>query len=712
MVAKQGSPAADARVDVAKRVSRVQMSTQGTDLGKAWARRLRGSEAYYKAHSKDWKALERLREDMYSLKSKFGAAVAIGWAVVNNLVVDSYMRNPEPEITSLDQLARPELDRQLRDLFRAIHRDTDLEGVMKRAMTLEHVHGYAGVWSYHEQFDRYEPVAAEAQENVELPEGAEVEPQQPQMRPRVVKQRFCHEDVPAIDLRHDPNGSRWDLTDHQWVARIYTRPLQWFIDEYNSKGEQSGFTADGIRRLTVWAKANRNKRRPGEVRWNSADESHTAEEDPAYMPVSAFEIWTRADFQIIHVPVGADFEFGAYEWPDEWREANFGRGEFPLTIVAFNKALPTETDPGFYGIPTLRLIRSPLENICKITARYLESTSISIKKYIMLKGLLDGDGKSQFQSETPREIIEVDISKLRKIFPSLAQDFASFDIGKLLHQVTQEDSADAQRWLLAIQNELAMIAEVIGQGSAARGGVSPAESATATLAITEKLQARTSEVGEQAAKIVDRIDAKTYLMFPRQTLPIPYQMSTARGDKVWGMFPTETIDGVQLVFSHRNGSTRVKNRDQIKADMQQIATVALPVLNDLGMKREVKMLMRQWMEQLDIDFAPGLFEDAVPQLVQSILDLLNRVSRPDGGFDPLDEKTGQMFVTAVAQLCKELASPADVAAVADAQLKDVNASPGENAQSSGSLPGYSAGQNAHGAAAAGQVGGMSPGGAN
>ena len=699
MAVKQGTPAADARVETVKRVSRANVSRTETDLGKAWSRRLKASEAYFKANSKDWKALERLYEDMYALRAKHGAAVAIGWAVVNNLVVDSYTRNPEPEITSLDQLARPELDRQLRDLFRAIHADTDLAGVMKRSMTLSHVHGYAGVWSYHEQFDRYDPV----------PMDPNVPDAEPQTLATAVKQRFCHEDVPAIDLRHDPYGSRWDLSDHQWVARIYTKPLQWFIDEFMSKGERSGFTADGVRRLTGWASGRRNKRRPSDSRWTYADQSQYTEDDPAYMPVSVFEIWTRADFQVIHVPVDADFEIGQYPWPEEWRNANFGRGEFPLTIVAFNKALPTETSPGFYPIPTLRQIRQPLENINKITARYLESTSISIKKYIALKGLLTDKERSQFQSETAREIIEVDISKLRKVFPDLASSFGAFDISKILTQIEQEDSSDAQRWLGAIANELAMIAEVIGQGSAARGGVSPAESATATLTIAEKLQARTSEVGEQAAMIVDRIDAKTYLMFPRQTLPIPYRMATARGDQVWSQFPAETLDGVQLVFSHRNGSTRTKNKEQMKADLQQLATITLPVLSDLGMKREVKTVMRAWMQTLDLDVADGLFEDEIPQLVQQVMDILNRVSRPDGGLDTTDENLGIAFVQAVGQLCSALASPADVQQVADGQLSNMSAAPAENAKSRGSLPGHGSGQSAYGAAAAGRIGGMSGG---
>lgn len=713
MAVKQGSPAADARVETAKRVGRASATSAGTDLGKAWSRRLKASEAYFKAHSKDWKAMERLYEDMHAQKLKYGAAVAIGWAVVNNLVVDSYTRNPEPEITSLQQLARPELDRQLRDVFRAIHRDTDLEGVMKRAMTLTHVHGMSGVWSYHEQFDRYDPVppeenvlqAGQVAPQLEQTEGAPVP-----MHATPVQQRFCHEEVPAIDLRHDPNGSRWDLSDHQWVARIYTRMLQWFIDEYQNN-PRSGFTEDGIRRLTAWAKANRSKRRPGDVRWNYADQSRYTEDDPAYIPVSVFEIWTRADFQIIHIPVNADFEIGMYPWEDEWRNANFGRGEFPLTIVAFNKALPTETDPGFYGIPTLRQIRSPLEDINSVTARYKESTSISIKKYVTLKGLLSDDNKTEFQSETPRTITEVDISKLRRVFPTLADDFGTFDIKKIFSQVEQEDSADAQRWLQSIQNSLAMIAEVIGQGSAARGGVSPAESATATLTIAEKLQARTGEIGEQAARIVDRIDAKTYLMFPRQTLPISYQLSTARGAQVWSQFPAEALDGVQLVFSHKNGSTRTRTRDQVKADLQQLATLTFPVLSEMGMKREVKTVMRAWMQHLDLDVADGLFDDDVPQLVQAVMDILNRSSRPDGGLDVTDEATGQAFVRAVANLCNALMSPADVQAVADKQLADVSAAPAASQKGTGSLPGHGSGQSANAAAAAGAVGGMSTGGA-
>jgi len=564
----------------------VWMDDLVTEAGMKWNPRLLSSEQYHRINSKDWDDLRNLYAELGKYEASDGTRVAIGWSIIQNLVSDVYHKNPDPWIVPKTPLADKTLARILRNVTRTIHKETDTEGIVRDALSTESWAGFAGDWRSFGQDDHEEdnPLEIDGVPQRDPGTGKQLFSDKPLIVPD--RQWIEGEYTSPWDIRFDSDGRRWDLLDHKFLIRRYRRTLKEFIDD-------PAISKRAKRMLKAWVNGHRSSY-TNEMESGGLDTKDYAELDPAYITVECAEIWDRVEKEIIHVPADgedyAEFDIMVEDWPPDFAAANGGRGEFPFTFIAFNKAPEDKQGKrGFYPIPTLRLIRQQLENINRLELLFLETATLAIRKYVSMAGILDQKAIAKLSSDVNREVLTIDPSTLKELLGQ-TYDMSQFDIRNFIHLLPQEERGEAIRNLEAIEHQIDLIHQIIGQGPADRGGLAESGSATEALNLAARLEKRIDARVQQAGNHYDSITAKCFLLLKgRQILPFRYQIPAGKfNPSVWREFHASDIDGIDLAYEHRTGAQRPRTRAQEFQERQQAVTTILPAIqSDLGLVREL-----------------------------------------------------------------------------------------------------------------------------
>lgn len=658
-----------------------------TEDGRLWADRINVSDNYFKANSRDWKDLRALYSSVYEQRNRWGTSVSIAWSIMQTIVEDSIPQLPEPWIMARQASGNQDLPKMLRDLGKTILKQVGAHDKIKRARILCGYSANPCLWPAFEQVSM--PLYANGNQDP----GDEEEPVGYEARQQLVRLDLRS----GWDMRYDPQGREWDLSDHKWVGTIYNRSLQACLGDPH-------FTNKDI--LERWVR-NRMHERRGDVTAAYGRDGYV-ERDVRYQDVELIEIWSRVEHKIIQIPRGARFHVAKYDWPEEWAAAD----RFPGQVVALAwEGDDEDGKKGFYAVPDLRLVRSHLENVNRLEGLYLDAATLSVKKYFYPAGIFDDAALEKIQSDVNREFISIDWSLLQqKLGVRTGESFnpAEIDIRSLIMLMPTESAEEALKHKEAINSELEMIYQITGQSPADRGGaMATAKSATQALQIGQGQQRRLTAQAEQIADIVDRLmEAIFILLKAHQTLPLLYQTTgDYANESTWQAFMAEDIEHLDLVFYHRTGSSQPLDRDAYRFEVREVISNLLPILSG-EVTREMRFLIQQMLSTYDIPGLDKVFADFTPQLVQAGLTLLSQIE--GGQVDATDPQVSAQLVEIFSQLLNQLAGPADIQKAAQASAPGANNMQMQSGptQSAPLKNARSAGQLAAQAAASGQVGGI------
>lgn len=564
-----------------------------TERGKQIRMRLAASEAYYQKHSRNWEYLQQLYTNVFETFKEgmvWSTTLAIGWAVMNSLVDDVYFQNPQSWLEARSGDPTGELSKEVRDVTNTVHEDADTEGIIRQAMQSSTWAGFGGHWVWFEQEDSDDP---------ENPES----------------QTIRAEYVSPFKLRFDPLGRKWNLSDHKYIIRLYSRSLQFFLDApWVPQDRKEMLRAWGVRQqYDLWNNAN----------YAAVETNNGEEQDPRYFDIQVAEFWSLAEGVIAHVPVGADFDIGEYPMPP-----HFVKGKtYPLTLVAFNRNPENkECTTGFYPKPDLELIQGPLEAINRLNDLYLDAATLSVLKYLTVAGLIAPEEADKIKNDKNRELIPVDLTAwlefLREAFPGQQIDQnVVFNLRNLVMLLPQEERAALVKHQEAIEYQLNIIANIMKMGPLSRYGIATAKSATESAGIQGARDQGLQTRSNQAGRIYNEVTRKIWLMLKsQQVLPIPYRSSTEQDPGIWREFHVSKIWNIDLSFRHRVGSNRPRDTQTEMFLRKEAATILLPLYQNMGDTSAVIAITKWMLEPYDFR-GIQVFNDQRAAIARELLEL-------------------------------------------------------------------------------------------
>lgn len=652
-----------------------------TQVGMRWRNRMEASDAYFKDYSNrfGWRENEQMLSDFPAMMKRYGTYVAIPYAVTQNWVADTYYRNPDPLIQ--DKGGNRDLSRILSDLGKSVHQEVDSERKMKDALLDQSWAGFGCVWASFRQ----SAYLSETERDLETGEPALV----------AKKQQILFKRINPWRIRWDPEGRDWDLSDHSYVALLYFRQLGDVMRDTRLSDE------DKRRVMTHYLAGSAGENYDAQmVRY--ATLTSFQEEDPEYIRLPFWHIWARPEKLLYDMPLGAQFTTTPQPWPDEFADED----AFPLRYMAKNREPEDEGGlRGFVGIPDLTMIKPHVYAIMKSEALLLAANQHVINKYLSPKGALDDLAKQQLSDGTKAfSVIEFN-KDAYNAFPSQMLDKIKPD--DILQLVRQGDMKDLQH-LEAIRHEMDMIAQIIGQGPADRGGQSRANTATESYGMQRGLERRRSNAIHTNGK---HYNAVTKLFFTilkaRQTLPMRYQMTSARfNETVWAEFNADTLSDLDLHFEYATGSSETRTRDEEFALRERMAAILMPVFQARGDVRAMMKVAQDLIEPLNIRGAEQYFNDEAIEIMKQLVAILKSVG--DGNVLADDERVAKQIPELISRLAQEMLTQQDLAEVEAAAAGAAAPAPeGEGSLKAAPTPGeadFAAG--ARGSAAAGMGGGM------
>jgi len=689
-----------------------------TPQGRMWKRRMDDSEYYFKRYSRKWEANRRLLCDFEHMIAEFGTYVAIAPAILANFVSDIYFRNPDPFVQ--DKNGDKDLSRILTDVFRSIHAENNTEDENRQVLQDHWWAGFGGVIGSFIQKpdDAGDPVMEESGEQDEqgqpimrpamahtgeldatgqpvmMPTGETVEPKE---------QKIVIHRISPWKCRFDPKGRRWDMSDHRW----------WAYDDVAYLGslmrDPSLSPDDKARLMAYYGQGGA----AFSVDGGEDPESTTGriETDPEFIRVAMRHIWSRPDHMIYRQPFGASFTFTPRPWDEEWER----KDEYPYHYWPAPNRIPEDkkNTEGFIGLPYLELIGQHVKNINKAQGLLQSGLEHVVDIYVTLQGILDGVKMEKMTGPGRMfNVIQVDPKALAK-YPSNQDDKIRMD--ELFSLLKTGDTKDLQH-MATIAHEFNLIAQILGQGPADRGGVAPSETATDSLGIQQGIARRMSANRNDAGK---HYNAETRMMFiitqARRTLPIRYQMTGPFNEKAWATFtdPRGTLKDADLHFEYATGSTEPQTREQAFALRERAATILMPIFQAMQDTRQMMDVAKMLIEPLNILGADAFFDDQLSQLVMQLLAIFRALAMPPGHENAVTADNAQVMKQ-IPELCMQIAqlvlTPTQLAQV-EATVQGVEMPDGA-AGGSGSLPKAptpgeaSAEAGARGSAAAGAQGGI------
>lgn len=719
----------------------VQMQTT---QGRRWKRRMDDSETYFKRYSAKWEENRALLVDFDKMVEEFGTYVAVAYPIIKNFIADIYFRNPDPFIQ--DKGGNKLLGRILTDVIKAVHAQCDTESEIRACFLDQSYAGFGGVVGSFvqkphnagelvmEEADEPTPDADEAAPGMgsPMPGVSPPAPKPPTMRPATMLQHTGEFDpfgnaimqrVPTGEIveptdqrvviqrispwrcRFDPKGRRWDMSDHRWWAYdsfeylgdLMRDPL--LSDDDKARLMAFYSHADGIGAAAFSPDGGYD------IDSRSLSSGYV-ERDPDFIRVCLRTIWSRPDHMVYKMPYGASFTFTPRPWDEEWERVD----KFPYRYMPRNRVpedkLNTE---GFIPLPDIQIIGQHIKNINKAQGLLVAGLGHVIDVYVTMKGVLDGATVDKAtQVDRLFKVIQLDPSAYEKYPTEMREKMTPGDLFEL---IPTGDVKDMQH-MAFIDHEFSMIAQEMGQGPADRGGVSTSKTATDSLGVQQGLQRRMSTDRADAGKQYNAVSEMIFIILQqRQTLPIPYQMTSSKWNQtVWTQFtdPHENLKNLQLHFDYATGSMEPQTREQQFALRERAGQILMPILQASQDNRNMMKLAQELIEPLGLLDMDGFFDDEASQIVMQLEAIVLGLGK--GSVLADDPQASQQIMELLSKLFEVMLTPSQEAEVV-AQVNGV-APPAQGQQNTGSIaaapsPGEASAQaGAAGSAAAGASGGI------
>lgn len=712
-----------------------------TPLGKTWADRIRRSDRHYEEHKARYcyDELLRLYTAAYEMRTDWNANVSMGWSVLQNLVADSFFKNPEPVILPLTP-EREEQARMATDMGRSWHDRAGTETTVMRARVLCGTQGGAVIW-IEEEAEYQDAVAldddgqpmtntvascvgcgtsrpmypasgcASCGETDAVDTGAPVLDENGQPEPlyeydrpmaeggavmkEAVRQDFTQKLIDIHGMRFDPDGMDWGWSDMKWVSRRYEKSLGDFLAD-------DALSEETKARLRSWAKSRRRQR----IEWSRGNDAN--EQDPALQMIQCDEIWSMVHGRIIHMPVGAEFHLeGAtdetrdgFPMPEFWRKNRM----YPGVMFAYNWH-PSDADGrwGFYPIPDLYLVKSQLKNLIRLEGLILNLCTQQTTKYLYPDGLIDNKVQRRISSDVPREMIPVDIIGTLKRLVAAGVAVPS-NLENLIINLKTEQREQLVKHFEAFEHEVNLIRETLSQGPSQRGGVPDSKTATGQLQVGQSLERRLDIESEITSGYIDKLTERYFLLLQwRQTLPVFYRGGgEAVNEETFHAFVVDQeFRSLRFHFSHRTGTARGIDRELLRQQIREAITNALPVVQD---PVQIQTLLKKLFSTFDDPTLSRAFDNDLSSIAEQALVTIDGV---ENGSMPLDQ-AGPVLLELLSKFANAHLTKAGIERVAQQSAGKATQAPEMERRGSVAKPkstGKRAFDAAAGMAAAGRVGG-------
>lgn len=651
------------------------------DDGTRWMHRMAASETYYNDYSWDWMENQQLLVDVREMERKYGGPaggsyVMVARAIQQNFIAATYFRNPDPLIQ--DKGGNRDLGKMLSDVARSVLADTGSERKMKEGLEDRWWAGFGFVWvSFRQEAD-------------ELADGTLI--------PR--KQRVLLKRMSPYRVRFDPEGREWDMSDHTYAAVLYYPTLKMLMEDRR-------FSDDDRRR--VMATYKRGAAGDANFDWRSRRDTTVTdliEDDPAYIRVPTWQILARPEKKIYTQIAQTQFTMTPLDWPEEFASEDC----FPFVYMPSSREPEDkESTRGFIGIPYLREIKSHLYAINRLESQFVAANQNAIFKYLTIKGLLTEEEQAKLGSDKQRQVIQFDPDALAAMtaLPSAWRE--KFSMDDVLTLIKQPDLKEL-RHLAGIKHELDMIAQIIGQAPGDRGGMPDSDTATDSIIVDKRLRIRENASKHEAGGFFKQLVNLIFLVLKqRQELPIPYQMTTQYGEKVWATFAADQLRNLDLHFDYAVGSNEDRTREEEFALHERFAQAVLPFMQASGDLRDQMKIVRDMSAILNIGGGGSdqYFQDDVQDLMAQLIAIQYGIAR--GEINPADPAIATKQVELISMLGSRLLTQDKMAQIVtqSAGQPDQGPSQGMGSMAKADTPGqadFKAG--AQGSAAAGIGGGV------
>lgn len=656
--------------------------TLTNDEGRSWRQRMNAADAAFRDYSYDWKENQELLTGFRSMIDTYGTHVAIGYAIQQSWIADTYFDNPDPYVQDLKSGSQ-DIGNILSDVFRALMKKSESARYMKEAMQDQWWAGFGLLWPSYRQ------------EAYERPSNKVVGMDgQPQTEIVATKQEPLVRRVSPWRVRFDPDGRDWNLSDHNWISVDYWQTMDQAMADRRYSDE------DKARLVAFHGSSN--------AQWTASTRYSTIyggeEQDPRYVRILMREIWARPGKKIYYMPVGADFVMGdgaaiANGWPDEYADADI----LPALYMARNRQSEDESGlTGFIGVPDIRLIKPQLYNIQRLDSLFTKANRHVIQKFLTRRGTLDPEATRKLEdSDKFAEIVEVDDDAFAAPNVALTEKVTVKDI---LWPIPQADFKELHM-LEGIRHNMQMIWQIIGQGPADRGGQAEAATATESLGMQRGLQRRMSYAKSLGRFYFVELCKRFYLMIKsRQSLPVWYQRRARDGAAgAWAQFSADMWADLELNFDCTVGESDPRTREEEVAIRRQAAEVLLPIYTQFNDRRRIEAVSRMLVSPLNIVGLEELFDNELIELAKQAYAI--DAALHDDAVSADDMELAAQKQEIYAAIVSKLLADSDIQ-----QVESGGVQPSAGGQ--GSLPAAqspgeaSAEAGAMGSAMAGRVGGM------
>lgn len=576
--------------------------SMSNDEGEQWRQRMEAADAAFRDYSYDWKENQELLTGFRSLIERYGTHVALGYAIQQSFIADTYFGNPDPLVQDL-RSSNQDVGNILSDVFRALMKKSESARYMKEGLQDHWWAGFGLLWpSYH-------------QESYERPSSKVVGMDgKPRMEMVATRQEPLVRRVSPWRCRFDPDGTDWNLSDHNWISVDYWQTLaQAMVDRRYSE-------EDRIRLVAFFSNSNAQRYLAQNVRYSTI---HGSEQDPRYIRILLREVWARPQKKMYYQPLGADFVMGdgaeiPNSWPDEYAETDL----FPALYTASNRQAEDESGlTGFIGVPYIRLIKPQLYNIQRFDSLFTKANRHVIPKMLTRRGTLDTEAQRKLEdSDKYWEMIEVDDDAFAAPHVGITEKVSLKDI---LWPIPQADFKELHM-LEGIRHNVQIIWQIIGQGPADRGGQAEASSATESLGMQRGLARRMSFAKAQGRGYFVELCKRFFLMIKgRQTLPVWYQRRARQGETagVWARFHADMWADLELNFDCTVGDSDPRTREEEVAIRRQAAEVLLPIFTQFNDRRRIEAVARMLVSPLNIVGLEEMFDDELLELAKQAYEI-------------------------------------------------------------------------------------------
>lgn len=653
--------------------------SMSTPTGILWEDRGKASEAYFNDYSWDWESNLELLVDVRAMAEKFGGDyMMLAYAIAQNFISDVYYKNPEPFIQDKD--GNRDLSRMLTDMARSIHNNVNSERKMQDGLQDQFWAGFGMVYVTMRQ--EWDGVSA-------LPRSQRI----------IVKQ------LSPWEVRLDPRGREWDLSDHSYIRILITPKMSQVM-------MWSWLTDDDRARVVAWNKMGMRDEGGPVDSYNAqridyplmADNEET---DPDVIEIPMWVNWDRTKQQVVYQPAGARFTLTPQPWPEEFVTEDDGV-LYPVVYMARNREPRNKRGTsGFIGIPDIRSIRPHLMTIRRLRALFVAANQHAIFKYLSPEGALKQQVQDKLGTDQQWQILEWDPEAFEK-FPTTMRD--RVNVEDILRLVQQPDLKET-RHLVGIQHELNMIAQILGQSSGDRGGMPDTETATDSVIINRRLEQRLTTMRHEASKHYVALTKLIFLILQkRQVLPIKYQMTTQFNQQVWTAFQADDLRDLELHFDVAVGSSEPRTREREFELRERMAAILMPVLQARGDVRGMMKVARDLIEVLDVSGTEQYFNDEAIMAARELAALMYAIQK--GEVDPADPNVLARQMQLIGAILNAMLTPQDMT---EMMAERAGKAAPESSGGTGSVAkpltageqAYADGESgAMGSAAAGAIGGM------